>query len=634
MTAKQIVEAKLEWGARATARHAPRSALFNDIYFSGDGVAETTHVFLAGNDLPARFSGADHFVIGELGFGAGLNFLVAWDAWSKTPKPDGARLHFLSVEKHPLAAKDLAKAHQAWPALADKSARLRALIPPPAPGAHRLAISDRVSLSLLYGDALDALASTEALADAWFLDGFAPDRNPEMWSAPLMQEVARRSAPASTCATFTVAGSVRRALECAGFALEKRPGFGRKRHMLAGRFQSAPVARPTRKPWFDTAPAKPAKAGARVGIIGAGVAGASLAKSLSMEGFIPIVYEADAPASGASGNPAGIIMPRLDADDTPAARFHASAYLHTIRLLSDMPSTVFNPCGVRRRPTSPKERARQEKLLAKVALPSTWLKDVGDGLLFPQGGVVDPPAMVRALLGESEVRCERVQRLCRDAGGWRIETAHSRETCDAVVIAAGLEALGFDQTKRLPLAGSAGQIDWFRDAAPPETVLAFGPYAAPAPAGGMVIGATYAPIAIGAEARFSPEATQSNIDAVARGAPEAARRLRAEDALPRVSVRCTTPDRLPIAGPVPDWDFYATAYDGLRTGARRDYPKGRVYPGLFVLTGLGSRGLVTAPLCAAMIASEIAGAPSPVDSDVAETLHPARFRIRDLKRNR
>jgi len=199
-----------------------------------------------------------------------------------------------------------------------------------------------------------------------------------------------------------------------------------------------------------------------------------------------------------------------------------------------------------------------------------------------------------------------------------------------VVIANGLDALRFAEARTLPLSGSAGQIDYFPEAEPPEHAHAFGPYAAPAPNGGAIIGATYAPIAIGAEARFTLEATNSNIAAVARTLPAFAATLNAVQSLPRASIRCTTPDRLPVAGPVPDWGFYGAAYDDLRTGKRRQYPRGEMRPGLFILTGLGSRGLVTAPYAAALIAAEMSGAPT--DSTILQALHPARFFIRDLKR--
>jgi len=634
---KPISEAKLDWSGPDDQQGAPRSVFFDDIYFSGDGAAETTHVFLNGNDLPERFHAAQQFTIGELGFGTGLNFLVAWEAWRRAQKPAGARLHFLSVEAFPLSPADLEKAHRHWPQLADLSKKLIANYPPPQRGFHQLTFDDGAALTLYIGDAQEGLARTEADVDAWFLDGFAPDRNPAMWSPEIMRELARLSKPHATFSTFTVAGAVRRALQGAGFMIEKRPGFGRKREMLAGRLEGAPEEAPRRQPWFNTRPAKPLNKGARIAIIGAGIAGASLAHALTNRGFAPSVYEADAPASGASGNPAGLIMPRLDADETPAARFFAHAYFYTIRLLSNLQSAsaspLFNSCGVRLMATADKDRARFEKLIAMPALPGGWIEQASDGLHFPQAGVANPPAFVRALLGETPLRERKVRRLEKIDGEWRIVDAAGRtDLFDAVIIANGLDALRFGQVRSLPLAGSAGQIDWFPDADAPPHATAFGPYAAPAPQGGLVIGATYAPIAIGALPEFSREATQSNIDAVRRTLPDLAGPLTTDAAHPRASIRCTTPDRLPVAGPVPDWGFYAGAYDGMRHGRKNAYPDGQCQDGLYVLTGLGSRGLVTAPLAAAMIAAEIAGAPAPADSGVAEALHPARFFIRDLKK--
>ncbi len=591
-------------------------------------------MFIAGNDLPARFAGARTFTIGELGFGTGLNFLTAWAAWTQAKKPARAHLHFLSVEKFPLSPNDLEKAHAAWPELATECARLRASLPPAFPGVHRTEVADDVTLTFLYGDARVTLEQTEASVDAWFLDGFSPAKNPEMWRPDLMKELARLSAPGATLATFTVAGAVRRALQDAGFDLEKCAGYGRKREMLAGRLaRSSDHARP-RAPWFDTRRPPPLAPSARIAIIGAGIAGASLAHALRRLGYAPVIFEAKSPASGASGNAAGLVMPRLDVGDTPAGRFHAAAYLHTIRLLTDLPEAIFNPCGVRRLATSDKERARQQKLLDGHALPDGWMSATNDGVHYRQAGVVDPPALVRALIGETPIIAATVTDISSDGARWRVATGDGAEHYDAVVLANALDASRFQQLRGAPLSGSAGQIDWFPEARAPGTACAFGPYAAPAPGGGVVIGATYAPVSIGAIRRFSPEATESNIAAVAKILPDLAAGLDPAASRARVSVRCTTPDRLPVVGPIPDRDFYAGAYDGLRTGRQADYPQGVALPGLYALTGLGSRGLVTAPLCAAMIAAEISGAPAPVEADIAEALHPARFHIRDLKRNR
>ena len=636
MSKRRIEDAELDWADAANMSGGPRSFLFDDIYFSGDGPAESRHVFLSGNDLPARFENATAFVIGELGFGTGLNCLVAWDAWRRVKQAAGTHLHFLSVEKFPLSPPDMARAHDAWPEFASLSARLRSALPPCQPGVHQVALADDVTLTLLYGEAEALLADTEALVDVWFLDGFAPVKNPAMWSAALMSEVARLSNPGATFATFTVAGAVRRALESAGFAPEKRPGFGRKRDMLTGRID-APPDRSLRAPWFDTRPLQAAPKNAHIAIIGAGIAGACLAHALRREGYAPVAYEATAPASGASGNPAALVTPRLDADDAPAGRFHAGAYLHTLRLLNALPEGIYTPCGALRIATTNREKERQRKLLERQALPADFMEARDNGLFFPQAGVVDPPALVAALLGDTPIRMEKVTRLCRDKTNWRVETAAGGELFDIVIIANGLDALRFAQVRGLPLSGSAGQIDWFPSAPAPDHAVAFGPYAAPAPpfsgdGDGLIIGATYAPVAIGATPRFSPEATETTLEAVRRVRPDLVAGLDPKDSRPRVSVRCTTPDRLPVVGAAPDWAFYGSRYDGLRTGRREEYPKGETEPGLFILAGLGSRGFATAALSAAMIAAEIAGAPAPVEASLAEAVHPARFFIRDLKR--
>ena len=626
---KHIDEAAIEWGAPedgdAPFSCAPRSLAFGDVYFSGDGPAETRHVFLAANALPARF-GAPRFSIGELGFGTGLNFLCAWDLWNRAEKPAGARLNFFSVEAFPLGSQNLARAHQAWPDLAALSAALRERLPPAHPGFYFISFGD-VSLTLFYGDALDGLSQAEGGVDAWFFDGFSPAKNPAMWSEEIFREAARLSNAGATFATFTVAGGVRRALDAAGFAWEKRPGYGRKKEMLAGRI-AAPPPETRRAPWFARGAAL--RPGARIAVIGAGIAGASLSHALRQAGFAPSVYEASAPASGASGNPAGLVMPRLDAGDTPAGRFHALAYVHTLRLMTETGGEVLNPCGVLHHAGDEKDRARQEKLLAQGALPDGYMQQRAEGVFFPQGGVVDPPAFVNALLGETLLIREKVLRLRQGERGWRIVTAQGEAEFDAAIIANGLDALRFEPARTLPLAGSAGQIEWFPDAPPPDHAHAFGPYAAPGPRGGAVIGATYSPVSISETPQISPEATASNIAAVARALPDFANSLAASDARPRASVRCTTPDRLPVCGPLPDWGFYGGAYDDLRTGRRKDYPPAELRPGLFILSGLGSRGLVTAPYAAALLAAELAGAPA--DSTIMQALHPARFFIRDMKR--
>ena len=620
---KRLRAAKVDWDASA-----PRSILFDDIYFSGDGAAESEHVFLNGNDLAARFSSVHVFSIGELGFGTGLNFLSAWKLWRETKKPQGARLRFFSVEGFPLAAEDLARSHEAWPELSTYSAKLRAALPPRIPGVHRIELEDDVALSLHYGPAEETLARAEGGVDAWFFDGFSPAKNPAMWAPEIFAECARLSNPGATFATFTVAGDVRRAIASAGFALEKRPGFGRKREMLCGRIDT-PLASSRRAPWFRNAKPCRFQFGASLGVIGGGVAGASLAHAARRAGFTPTIIEEKGLAAGASGNPAGLIMPRLDLGGGPASHFFLHSYLYTIRLLNEIGGDWFTPCGVLLRSEDDDARARQKRLLDEALLPPDWMAAREDGLFFPQGGVVEAPAYVAALTGDAKIINAKANSISPDEDGVTVRVnAGAEHRFDALVIANGVDASRILEARALPLSAIAGQIDWFPDETPPAHAIAFGPYAAPAPRGGLVIGATYEKIAQGATARTSLVATQSNIEAVAGILPG----LDANNARPRASLRCQTPDRIPIAGPLPDLCFYAPSYDDLRLGKQRAYPPAETVPHVYILTGLGSRGLVTAPLAAAMILAELTGEPSPVDHEIAEALHPARFFIRDYKR--
>lgn len=234
-----LIPARLQLSADGT----PFSAAYDDVYHSAHGgPAQASHVFLAGNGLPERWRGCERFTVLETGFGLGLNFLATWSAWAADPERC-PHLHFVSVEKHPFVAADLASAHAAWPQFAIPAAELRAGWPPLEKGTHTLPLAGgAVTLTLIFGDAVAALpqlATTTAIAaDAFFLDGFSPAKNPELWSPTLFQSLAALAAPQATLATWSVAGHVRAGLAAAGFALEKRPGFAGKRQMLCGRYRN------------------------------------------------------------------------------------------------------------------------------------------------------------------------------------------------------------------------------------------------------------------------------------------------------------------------------------------------------------------------------------------------------------
>ena len=399
----------------------PVSRRFGDVYFSRDsGLEETRHVFLEGNGLRERWAALPphgRFTIGETGFGTGLNFAAAWALWEEAA-PAEARLRYVSVERDPLAPADIARTLAMWPELARYREALLAQWSEVPPGWHRFVFAGgRVVLTLLAGDVSAALPRLDGRVDAWFLDGFAPARNPEMWQPEVLAQVARLSAPGATCATYTVAGEVRRGLEAAGFAVEKRPGFGRKREMLRGVLRTPPRS-PWRAPWF----ARPAqRAGERTAIvIGAGLAGTSTAASLAARGWsVTLLDRHETIAAEASGNPQGALYARLSPHATALTELATTGLEYTARslpLLGLERGADFDSCGVLQLEYDDSERVRQSRLAAQgwpagflvrldrseastragVAVPS-------GGLFFPRTGWVRPPALCRALATQPDV---------------------------------------------------------------------------------------------------------------------------------------------------------------------------------------------------------------------------------------
>ncbi|GAA0639715.1 FAD-dependent 5-carboxymethylaminomethyl-2-thiouridine(34) oxidoreductase MnmC [Brevundimonas lenta] len=572
---------------------APRSGRFDDVYFSReDGLAETRAVFLHGCGLPEAWQGLRHFTVAELGFGTGLNIAALLDLWRREGPPD-AHLHIFSVEGFPLSREEAARALSNWPEIADAADALLSAWPAPTPGFHRLDLPGfNATLDLAVGEVEWALSQWSGPADAWFLDGFAPSTNPAMWSEAVLDLIAARSSPTSRIATFTVAGSVRRGLAQRGFTVEKRPGHGRKRERLEARREAPPAAPPTPS----------------VAIIGAGVAGAALARAFQALGLAPVVIEAETPGAGASGFPSALVTPRLDAGDEGIAALYAQALARAGALYGQTPDAVVAH-GVLQLEQTPRDAARFGKIAAQPVWPTDGMTTLDaescsahlgeavetGGLMMRDALAVRPSAILKAWLDDATLITARVATLERADGRWRLADTAGEIIAEAgvVVLAAGAGAP--DLAPNLPLSPVAGQADWIEgvEAAP----VAWGGYAAPT-AEGLLFGATHdrgqaAPI-------VSAEAGAKNLAAVSARLPALAARIAAAGpSQARVAVRATTPDRLPLAGALGD--------------------------GLFVLGGLGSRGFCAAPLLAEHLAALATGAPSPLPADLAARVAPLRF---------
>ncbi len=653
--------ARLDWQRDDTGEEAPRSAAFDDVYFSRhDGRAETEHVFVDGNRLPERFArwqARRPFVIGETGFGSGLNMLVAWACFDAHAAA-GARLHLVSTEKFPLDREDLARALAGWPDLADRAAALLAQWPAPVAGVHRLRLHPRVTLDLHFGDAAERLALLDGRVDAWFLDGFAPAKNPAMWQPELFAALAARSRPGATFATFTCAGVVKRGLKAAGFAWRKEPGFGRKREMLAGEITAPPRdGRRGDTPWYTPPPARPPR---RVAVIGAGIAGTSVAAALAERGVAVTLLDPEGPGAGASGNAQGALYVKLAAETNHQSRVYLAGLLHSQRWLTrlDPEQRLWSPCGVLQLARNAKEPARQARFLARHPLPSGVVTGVSaeqaaacagvatdaGALHYPGAGWVRPDALCRRLAETPGIvlRRDEVLRLEAGSDGWRLRLGDGTALdADQVVIATATLANRFAQASALPLQPVRGQVSRLR--LPPHAprlarVVCAGGYVSPPLSGWLTFGATFLPNDADGEVRESDHA--ANLAEFERTLPVYADALReaGADLTPaglegRASVRAASPDKSPYAGPVPDATAWREDYALLaRDASRVPEVPGRHHEGLWISAAHGSRGLASAPLCAELLASRICDEPLPLEQPLVDHLHPGRRIIRDLIR--
>lgn len=599
----------------------PFSSRYQDIYFSREsGIAETRHVFLTQNRLAERWAqlrGGDLFVIGETGFGTGLNFLCAWQLWAQTA-PQDARLHFISTELHPILPDDLRRALALWPELSGFADELLSRYSAMARGWSRMTFAGgRVALTLLIGDIADTLPQLRAQVDAWFLDGFAPAKNPEMWNDALYQAMAQRSAPGATFATFTSAGAVRRGLQAAGFMVEKVAGYGRKREILCGTFE-----RPTVRHLPPAA--------REAVVIGGGLAGSASAHSLASRGWKVTLIERHAQlAAEASGNHQGILYARLSPKMSPLSEFTLAGYQHALRNLNVMlpqGEDSWQRCGLLQLAFNEDEASRLRGILA-LNLPEEVLRFMDPsgastiagvelpfgGLYFPGGGWVHPPALCRVLSATPGITIRtglEATELQAGVHGWQV-AGESGLLAEApvVVVACAAHTRRFAQTAHLPLRSIRGQITHLPATVAStrlSAVLCTEGYAAPARHGLHTIGATYGNLEEALDVRAVDNIENlAMLSQLSPGLYEmlGGHQLRPETLDGRASCRCNVADYLPLVGEVSS-----------------------AAPGLYVNIGHGSRGLITAMLAAEALASSLENEPAPLPESLMKAVSPQRFK--------
>jgi tRNA 5-methylaminomethyl-2-thiouridine biosynthesis bifunctional protein len=617
----------------AASDGTPYSALYDDIYHTAQGgLAQARHVFLAGNDLPARWQSADRFVILETGFGLGLNFLATWHAWRESRAT--GRLHYVSVEKHPFRRNDLADLLTAYPELASLAGELLRQWPLLTPDIHRLHFDDgRVTLTLLFGDAETLVPQLAANIDAVYLDGFAPAKNPQMWSPAVLAAVTRLCKAGATLATWSVAGDLRRTLESAGWRLERRPGFGAKREMLSGRLESG---RSTQ----NSSPSRHAI------VIGAGLAGTAVSERLAARGWQVDLFERRTdPSQEASGNPAGVVLPHMAQDDALAARLSRACYLYALRRFADL-GARWSPCGVLQIARDASDEARQRATVDQLGLPAEFVAFLGHeaatalvghalahgGWWFPGGGWVYPGSICTGLLaaGRDQIRAHfdsEVGAVRQTAEGWQALDAAGALLAGAphLVLANAHDANRLLR-HTLPLTVLRGQISYLpadfaaRLRPPLRHVLCRNGYMTP-PAGALVVGASFDKDDYDLQLRLADHV--GNLRRLEEMLPGATHGIDPATLAGRVGLRTTAPDRLPLVGTLPDTEAAAGKSPTLENLPR--------LTGLHAMLGLSARGMVWAPLAAELLASQMDGNPLPLERDLVRAVDPARFHLRALR---
>ncbi|MCH9756246.1 MAG: bifunctional tRNA (5-methylaminomethyl-2-thiouridine)(34)-methyltransferase MnmD/FAD-dependent 5-carboxymethylaminomethyl-2-thiouridine(34) oxidoreductase MnmC [Gammaproteobacteria bacterium] len=651
-----IQPAKITW--RDGAPYAPQ---FDDIYFSGThGLEESQYVFIDGNDLIPRYQAlgeADTFVIGELGFGTGLNCLLAWQLFLEHA-PFGAKLVIYSAEKHPLTHDDLVKSLNLWPMLMREAELLVDVYPVLTPGMHTLQFDEgRITLNLMLADALESFksllvcgkAGLEAelrswQVDAWFLDGFSPVKNAVLWSSELFNILGILSGKGTTVATFSAAGHVRRELETAGFVMSKRQGFGQKRHCLQGEFRAeherlmSVVAPQT--PWAKALLVKPLQK--QVIVVGAGLAGCFTAHALAARGLhVKLLDAAPTVAAGASGIAQAVLYPNLSGYSSPLVTWMLHAFLFATRTYAKWLKED-KICGELKGLLQFKFKresltdwlnaypalgalvdAQRASILAGINIDT-------EALFVPDAGWIDSRALCAFLVNTPGIEWQpniTVHELVYEKGCWHVAGFDA----PVVVLANGGGAASFSETKHLPLELFRGQMTKIKSNIASNQLklpLCGSGHVLPSDKGSHWMGASYH-----TEALNVMIDEKDNQDNLAKLVAFPVQDIWSHEAIGGwAGIRAKTPDYLPLLGPVPDTLAFQSRFSGLsKDGGLFIGEPGTYYPGLYVCAGFGSRGLTSVPLAAEYLASVICHEPTLLAQSIVKSIAPARFLVKQIK---
>ena len=680
---------------------SPYSNHFNDIYFDSEsGYQQSEEVFIHGNDIPARLMAASEtFTIAETGFGTGLNFLLTLQAYLKIqqeydeynnlavkenlPKKELAKLNFISVEKFPLSRSQLATSLNALPQLNDLSQLLleqyqeidEEIVNDSQQSNNEFQLTfldEKVSLKVIVGDATGSfsamVASHSGLVDAWYLDGFSPAKNPDMWTEQLFTHIGRLSKPQANIATFTVAGFVKRHMQRVGFRVEKKSYLGNKKEILTGVFQQ----NPTSNKGYQHRPTitKPQ----HVSIIGGGIASACAALALTKKGVKVTLYCKDAtPAQGGSSNAIGALYPLLHQQADDISLFYQQAFWHAKKTYNTVIDDGFNfPhqwCGLLEVAYKESLVKRQKKFSEHNTWPTKLIHEVSEqqasnianlplnygGLFMPNAGWLAPQLAVKQIIAAAKatnrltlVTHTKINSLKQKPEGgqsnWSLITNEGEIEAEVLIVCGGAEIIDLDWINQLPFSSVQGQVTSMKtndDIKDLSTVICHKGYLTPntkASVNGNIhcIGATFNKNSISTTATDKDD--EFNLNMLRKCLPDLANKVNwtEEDIVrSKARLRCMTPDHMPMVGPMPDIQKHIETYPHLAKDKNWKYHQtAPVVKNLYLMMGFGARGLCSAPLAADILTADICGTPFPVDNNMLFNLSPNRFVIRDIVRRK
>ncbi|MCJ0830319.1 FAD-dependent 5-carboxymethylaminomethyl-2-thiouridine(34) oxidoreductase MnmC [Acinetobacter sp. NIPH1876] len=614
----KLQTAELDWEL-VDGIEVPISKQFGDVYFSKDnGLLETRHVFLNGNDLTERLSELkdfQYFCVGETGFGTGLNILTLWQLWQQVRPDNHSHLHVISVEKFPLNKVDLIRALNVWPELKPLAEQLIQQYPLPIAGCHRLSFpEERFSIDLWLGDAQDIFPSipkTQAV-NAWFLDGFAPSCNPDMWQENVLNHMVRLSEFGTTFASFSVAGVLKRGLKQHGVHISRPRGFGHKREML-------------KAIWLDTSSTTSDQADSeqnhassqaalktiprQIAIIGAGIAGLSAAWAFAQRGHQVTVYEQNEPLSGASGNPLALLNPKLCPIEQAHEHLMTLSWQHALNFYPKF--KAFRPIQVQQIALKNADELLGLADQYPVAVLSTQdQQDVTPETGYPsltlhQAGAVSPQQLRDEILLHPNIKIEkakisRLNNVDKQTELWQ-EQQLIATVDDVIVCCAKQSAELFENYPVLkPIRGQVSWVENREQALTLDQAYSYGGYCMQLDAAQLILGASFYPNREDVE--VLAEDHVHNYELIHSVFPEYAQQLASTETWQgRASVRAQSLDYFPLLG------------------------KMQNHQQIYTFAGLGSKGFLFAPLCSEVLAALVLGELCPIPQSLLDKLNPQRF---------